>query len=196
MKKKPDQDPSASPKKRGRPRKETKSDTTDKQNQPVKSNGNEEDFPGYPHYPASDDIMNPANDMEKAPVDIENFSRTTKPVESAPPATPTDPDLNEFPATSDLREDDIEGNGPSEADVTEEDIKMLDSDALNADRGDDEELRQRVYPVDMGAEDLDVPGAELDDESEALGGEDEENNPYSIGGDRHEDLEEERDNGR
>lgn len=39
-------------------------------------------------------------------------------------------------------------------------------------------------------DDLDVPGAELDDEEEMIGEEDEENNSYSIGGDRHDDLEE------
>jgi hypothetical protein len=38
--------------------------------------------------------------------------------------------------------------------------------------------------------DLDVPGSELDDDEEEIGSEDEENNYYSIGGDRHEDLEE------
>lgn len=36
----------------------------------------------------------------------------------------------------------------------------------------------------IGAE-LDVPGAELDDENEAIGEEDEENNYYSLGGDNH-----------
>lgn len=36
-------------------------------------------------------------------------------------------------------------------------------------------------------EDLDIQGAELDDEMEDIGSEDEENNYYSIGGDRHED---------
>jgi hypothetical protein len=41
--------------------------------------------------------------------------------------------------------------------------------------------------------DLDVPGAELDDAEEIIGSEDEENNYYSIGGDAHENLEE--DNG-
>ena len=41
--------------------------------------------------------------------------------------------------------------------------------------------------------DLDVPGAELDDADEAIGEEDEENNYYSLGGDNHDDLEE--DNG-
>ncbi|MBC7827087.1 MAG: hypothetical protein H7122_05030 [Chitinophagaceae bacterium] len=38
--------------------------------------------------------------------------------------------------------------------------------------------------------DLDIPGSELDDADEAIGEEDEENNYYSLGGDNHEDLEE------
>ena len=38
-------------------------------------------------------------------------------------------------------------------------------------------------------DDLDIPGAELDDQDEAIGEEDEENNYYSLGGDNHEDLE-------
>jgi len=42
-------------------------------------------------------------------------------------------------------------------------------------------------------DDLDIPGAELDNKDEAIGEEDEENNYYSLGGDRHDDLEE--DNG-
>jgi hypothetical protein len=37
---------------------------------------------------------------------------------------------------------------------------------------------------------LDIPGAELDDEQEDTGNEDEENNYYSLGGDNHNDLEE------
>lgn len=40
--------------------------------------------------------------------------------------------------------------------------------------------------------DLDVPGSELDDQLEKIGSEDEENNYYSIGGDRHDDLEEDK----
>ena len=39
-------------------------------------------------------------------------------------------------------------------------------------------------------EDLDIPGSELDDEQEKIGSEDEENNYYSLGGDNHNDLEE------
>jgi hypothetical protein len=41
-------------------------------------------------------------------------------------------------------------------------------------------------------EQLDVPGAELDDANEAIGEEDEENNYYSLGGDSHDDLEEDK----
>jgi hypothetical protein len=40
--------------------------------------------------------------------------------------------------------------------------------------------------------DLDIPGAELDDKQEEIGSEDEENNYYSIGGDNHNDLEEDK----
>ncbi len=41
-------------------------------------------------------------------------------------------------------------------------------------------------------DELDVPGAELDDAMEDIGEEDEENNYYSLGGDNHEDLEEDK----
>lgn len=43
---------------------------------------------------------------------------------------------------------------------------------------------------DVSGNDLDVPGSELDDEQEEIGSEDEENNYYSLGGDDHNDLEE------
>jgi hypothetical protein len=41
--------------------------------------------------------------------------------------------------------------------------------------------------------DLDIPGAELDDIQEMIGNEDEENNYYSLGGDDHNDLDEDKD---
>jgi hypothetical protein len=39
-------------------------------------------------------------------------------------------------------------------------------------------------------DELYIPGSELDDEQEEIGSEDEENNYYSLGGENHEDLEE------
>ena len=46
------------------------------------------------------------------------------------------------------------------------------------------------------SEDLDVPGADLDDENEEIGEEDEENNYYSLGGDNHNDLDEDKEEDR
>lgn len=46
------------------------------------------------------------------------------------------------------------------------------------------------YNDDLTANDLDIPGSELDDQQEGIGSEDEENNFYSIGGDDHDDLDE------
>jgi hypothetical protein len=45
---------------------------------------------------------------------------------------------------------------------------------------------------DVSGSDLDVPGSELDDKMEAIGSEDEENNYYSLGGDDHNDLDEDK----
>jgi len=74
-----------------------------------------EQFPGYPHYPAKDDIYN-----------------------------------------------------------REEEVPLEDEEDLSLSEG------------------LDVPGADLDDAEELIGEEDEENNYYSLGGDDHNDLEEDQ----
>lgn len=47
-------------------------------------------------------------------------------------------------------------------------------------------LRDGAEPMEKN---LDIPGAELDDEQEFVGSEDEENNYWSLGGDNHENLE-------
>jgi len=46
-------------------------------------------------------------------------------------------------------------------------------------------LNEKNFKDDVTGGDLDVPGAELDDEQENIGSEDEENNMYSFGGDNH-----------
>ena len=51
--------------------------------------------------------------------------------------------------------------------------------------GHNEDLPDDIYDID-----LDVPGSELDDTQENIGSEDEENNYYSLGGDDHNDLDE------
>jgi len=59
-------------------------------------------------------------------------------------------------------------------------------DIYNRDK--EEDLKEE----DPAVKGLDVPGAELDDADEEIGEEDEENNYYSLGGDNHEDLEEDK----
>ena len=55
-------------------------------------------------------------------------------------------------------------------------------------------MNEKDFEEDMTGTDLDVPGAELDDVQENIGSEDEENNYYSLGGDDHNDLDEDKGN--
>ncbi len=51
---------------------------------------------------------------------------------------------------------------------------------------------EKDFDEDKSGNDLDIPGSELDDENEKIGSEDEENNYYSLGGDDHDDLDEDK----
>ncbi len=99
-----------------------------------KENNKNNDLPGYPSYPAKEDI----------------FSKYEE-----------------------------------EKDVNPEDISKPKSLLT-----DNEPVAELDLNTELPGSDLDVPGSELDDEMEAIGSEDEENNYYSIGGDEHNDLEE------
>jgi len=57
---------------------------------------------------------------------------------------------------------------------------------------DDEDSKKIKGKGKSRADDLDIPGSELDDKDEAIGEEDEENNYYSLGGDDHNDLEDDQ----
>jgi len=151
----------------------------------------EEKFPGYPHYPPSEDIMNPKKGYEK-----KEFTETSR--KMIVPASPlrkqkTQKEKMAEPSVSDEENPEREA---SEADLNPDEKQFLESDQLSEDMGEDEELRKRVWSVEMSGQDLDVPGTELDDEAENVGEEDEENNIYSLGGDRHENMEQEHDPGR
>lgn len=54
------------------------------------------------------------------------------------------------------------------------------------------ERNEKGFVDHVSGSDLDIPGSELDDVQEEIGSEDEENNYYSLGGDDHNDLEEDR----
>ena len=74
-------------------------------------------------------------------------------------------------------------------------ITNLDPEDISKNKTPNEEdgaLNELDFEDDMSGDDLDVPGSELDDKEERTGSEDEENNYYSLGGDDHNDLEEDK----
>src|SRR5688500_4125351 len=128
-------------------------------------------FPGYPHYPAGEDIRSRAKRID---VDINTAVENDQPLKDAVVNTTQSNPLDANESNSDLTSDDFQALASEEIHTT----------------GDDEILTNRVYPVDFAGEDLDIPGSEQDGDQEAVGSEDEENNSYSLGGDNHENLEE------
>ena len=133
-----------------------------------------DEFPGYPHYPPSEDIMNPANQVERVPVDVEKLAPTG--------SIPKIPAAAAGSAKEGGGEDDIKIVSGTDADVTREDLHLL-----SATEGPYADVSNTTT---VTGEDLDVPGADEDDSNEDIGEEDEENNYYSLGGDNHENLEE------
>lgn len=84
--------------------------------------------------------------------------------------------------------DDIYNRYKEEQNVDPEDPSHLKEPL--PDPKEDVNAEEELSNPELLNDDLDVPGAELDDEQEKIGSEDEENNYYSIGGDNHHDLEE------
>jgi len=175
------------------------------------------DLPGYPHYPEKDDIMNPGNGLKKVNADGElaNSGRLSTAALKERDATPRsefsasqeedDPE-NEGAELADERDpedeeeldegEDVDTAEEMDAEVTEEDLENLGDIEGDQDMGEDEFVgNARVDNPDETLDeedDLDIPGAELDNRDEAIGEEDEENNYYSLGGERHEDLEDDQ----
>lgn len=107
-----------------------------KKNIPAKDKAENQDFPGYPHYPASEDIFNNEEEVDLDPEDLTKVKHKV-----VKPGTKNEKDFCE----------------------------------------------------DMTSEDLDVPGSTDDEKQNNEGNEDEENNYYSLGGDDHNDLDEDND---
>ena len=84
-------------------------------------------------------------------------------------------EVNNIPPFSYSANEDIYLKSQNEADVNPENISEV-----------------KVSNEVIEDNDLDVPGSELDDQQEFIGSEDEENNYYSIAGDLHNDLEEDK----
>lgn len=112
------------------------------------------------------------------------------------------PQMKQFHDTT-ISSADEEGEGlfdddtlDPDTDVTDEERELLRSTENSMAGIDDEERRRSMLDqtdldgtrlnekVNVSGDDLDVPGSEEDDGDEEIGEEDEENNSYSLGGDR------------
>lgn len=142
---------------------------TDKK--PNADKNDEKAYPGYPHYPASEDVMRNTNiDKEEKDDDSDIVMGTDADVNRA------DLELLDR-AEQNMDTTDSANLINAQVDKTDEDGDPLNEEATDGYTG----------------EDLDVPGSELDNSDENIGEEDEENNYYSLGGDDKENLEEDID---
>jgi hypothetical protein len=91
------------------------------------------------------------------------------------------------------KEKKVNSSDKTKEDITPQIILMPQEDIDNLDP-ETSTLSDAIEAVKAGEtapeEELDIPGSELDDDAEETGSEDEENNYYSIGGDEHDNLEE------
>ncbi len=111
----------------------------------------------------------------------------TNPPKKAPDKDIEDnlPEYPVYPAS-----EDIYNNFKKDKNIDPEDI----SNAKKPDNSNSSLTDVEKEPNDdVPGSNLDIPGSELDDEQENIGNEDEENNYYSIGGDDHNDLDEDKD---
>lgn len=142
----------------------------------------DQDFPGYPHYPAREDIMDKRNDFTKENIDVENLPNS-KNITGVNQRFLSGQNREQGEQTTEKSDDGLDIRQGTEADVDDDDLAILNSTDAEIGRP------QNVSNEELDAG-LDIPGSELDDENEDLGEEDEENNYYSLGGDRHERQEE------
>lgn len=135
-------------------------------------------YPGYPHYPASEDITRAGNNTGKVrmdPGDKEEKFNDTVDERDGETAIVRGTD-------ADLTGQDLETLEYADQDANEPQLQRASLDCTDAD-GD---LLNEVSSLksDVSGNELDVPGAENDDKNEEIGEEDEENNLYSLGGDK------------
>lgn len=144
----------------------------------------DEDFPGYPHYPSKDDILNPANDMVRVETDVENISLSKKITGKALPQA----ENIEFVDKNYIDESEMlssDFTSSTDEGLSEEDLQMLGEKDEDMDDGDDEQLKRHGWSPST-SDDLD-----FDNENDnSFNSEDEENDFYSLGGDEKSSLDE------
>jgi hypothetical protein len=163
------------------------------------------DFPGYPHYPKTEDIMDGRSDAERVNVDVENlpsFHNATT-AHKLNPGTETDRNVSSSPTDSSM-DADLGIEMGTEADVTPEERKMLEDDMYYPTQDEDSLRQARLDDTDLDGEPLNEEsfgagqaetGSDLDiDEdvdttaSDAMGQGDEENQYFSLGGGENDNI--------
>jgi hypothetical protein len=71
-------------------------------------------------------------------------------------------------------------------------VNDIDPETKKKKTSAEDTANEKDFKDDVSGGDLDIPGAELDDDMEEIGSEDEENNHFSLGGDDKENLEEDQ----
>jgi hypothetical protein len=89
--------------------------------------------------------------------------------------------LREYPFYPD--DEDIYIKSKEEVEIDPEDTSKIKETIISSSNEEDLDNNE-------SGNELDIPGSELDEAQELNGSEDEENNYYSLGGDDHNDLEE------
>ena len=112
---------------------------------------------GYPRYPDKEDIYRNADNVSLE--ESKNLSQRTS-------------------------NQKIQGASRPENQLGESEAEKKENKRIFTDRQDDD-WNEANFDQNHTGDDLDVPGSEADDAQEAIGEEDEENNYYSLGGDRH-----------
>lgn len=165
----------------------------------------EQQFPGYPHYPKTEDIMDGRSEAERVNVDIERLPsfhnattshRLQSPVGEDTPsnAGPTDQDMDS----------DIGIEMGTEADVTAEERRMLEDDMYYPTQDEDRLRQARLDDTDFDGEplneesfgvgqaesgnDLDMDAGPEETQRESMGQGDEENQYWSLGSAANDDM--------
>lgn len=147
-------------------------DTQDKSKS--KTERRDKKYPGYPRHGAKEDIYSNEKELENQDLDKPDTPKKDAALNEDKDVKPADPvefiDSGNTPGSQAAPH---KSGTDSESEEQKNEIKPGDTE-MTYSRGR------------RAGEDLDVPGAELDDAQEKRGAEDEENNYYSLGGDRHE----------
>ncbi len=130
----------------------------------------ERNYPGYPHYPAREDVLDPDSEQEKVAADPDGFSRHTWTAARDAAARRPGSKNSAQTVTGEATPDELlsEENDPDEedlasvldpnADVTDEDLALLGDPERDPDGLDDEELDNYE-----GLDDTDLDGDPLNE---------------------------------